>query len=259
MADQPDQQDPPPQRHLKRGQVPPAYMQQQGAPPPPQGPDPSQQPQWGPPTPPQGSPPGPPRKKRTGLKVTLAIVGAVIVLIIIGSALGSGGGNAGSSTVGATSPVTQAATSPAASPTAAPPAAAPQIGDKVRDGKFQFVVTKVSHAKSVGDTSLGLGDTAQGEYLIVSLKVTNIGNESQTLDDSAQFVYDARGRKYSASSAADIDLSGPNGSGNTWFEDINPGNTVRGKIAFDMPKGDKGVKIELHDSLFSGGVTVLLK
>ncbi len=88
--------------------------------------------------------------------------------------------------------------------------------------------------------------------------MTNIGNQSQTLDDSAQYVYDASGRKFSAGSAADIDLSGANGQGSTWLDDINPGNTVHGKIAFDMQAGDKAVKIELHDSLFSGGVTVKL-
>ena len=33
---------------------------------------------------------------------------------------------------------------------------------------------------------------------------------------------------------------------------------VHGKIAFDMPSGDKAVKIELHDSVFSDGATVRL-
>ena len=49
---------------------------------------------------------------------------------------------------------------------AADPVAA--IGDPVRDGKFQFTVLKVAHAKSVGDASLGLGDTAQGRFAIVT-------------------------------------------------------------------------------------------
>jgi Domain of unknown function (DUF4352) len=40
--------------------------------------------------------------------------------------------------------------------------------------------------------------------------------------------------------------------------DINPGNTMRGKIAFGMPVGDKAVKIEAHDSMFSNTVTVKL-
>ena len=53
-------------------------------------------------------------------------------------------------------------------------------------------------------------------------------------------------------------FGGTNGQGSTWFNDINPGNTVHGKIAFDMPTGDKAIKIELHDSMFSDGVTAKL-
>jgi Domain of unknown function (DUF4352) len=195
--------------------------------------------------------PQPPRRKRhLGLKITLGIVGGVIALIIIGAiASALGGGNSGTSTGTGTS--TSSGTSSVAAP-------APGIGDKVRDGKFEFVITKVTHAKSVGDTSLGLGDTAQGRYVILHIRVTNIGTEAQTLDDSSQYVYDAAGRKFSASTSADIDLSGANGQNNTWFEDINPGNSVHGRIAFDLPAGDNAVKAELHDSAFSDGVTVKL-
>jgi Domain of unknown function (DUF4352) len=135
----------------------------------------------------------------------------------------------------------------------------PGIGDEVRDGKFQFVITKVTHVKSVGDTQLGMGDTAQGEYTILHITVTNISNQPQTLDDSSQYVYDSHGRKYDASSNADLDMAGANGQNGTWFNDINPGNTVHGRIAFDLPKGDKAVRAELHDSMFSGGVTVGLR
>jgi hypothetical protein len=216
-----------------------------------------QQPRWeptpgGPYRPQTGGPyQPPPRKRRLGLKITLGIVGGIIVLIIVGAVLG---GNKGGTGTGA-STGTGTGSSPAAQSGGSSVA---HIGDKVRDGKFEFTVIKVTHAKSVVDTSLGLGDTAQGRYTIVTLKVTNIGNQSQTLDDSAQYAYDASGRKYSASSSADIDLSGANGQGNTWLDDINPGNTVRGKIAFDMPTGVKAVKIELHDSMFSDGVIVHL-
>jgi Domain of unknown function (DUF4352) len=192
--------------------------------------------------------PQPPKKRRRGLKITLGIVGGVILLIIVVAALG--GGNSGSTG-------TSSGTSAAAAPAQAA-ALAPGIGTKVRDGKFEFVITKVTHAKSVGDTSLGLGDTAQGRYVILHIRVTNIGSEAQTLDDSSQYVYDAAGRKFSASTSADIDLGGVNGQSSTWFEDINPGNSVHGRIAFDLPAGDKAVKAELHDSAFSDGVTVKL-
>jgi hypothetical protein len=178
--------------------------------------------------------------------IAFAILIVVIVIAgIAGSGKKSGGGTPASGTAGTGGAAPAAAT------------AGPGIGSKVRDGKFQFTVTRVSHRRSVGDTSLGLGETAQGRFTVLHIKVTNIGNVAQTLDDSAQYVYDSHGRQYDADSEADIDANNNNGGG-VFFNDINPGNTVRGVILFDLPKGDKAVKAELHDSMFSGGVTVSL-
>jgi len=148
------------------------------------------------------------------------------------------------------------AVAPAVSGTASTPAGTgtPGIGAKVRDGKFEFTVTGITHAKSVGDPS-GLGQTAQGKYTILHVTVTNISNVSQVLDDSSQNVYDSRGRQYTADSTADIYISG----NDVFFTTINPGNTVHGEIAFDLPRGDSAVRAVLHDSAFSGGVTVTLK
>ncbi|HEX3963328.1 MAG TPA: DUF4352 domain-containing protein [Trebonia sp.] len=207
-----------------------------------------QQPQYG------GPPPQPPKKKHTVRNVFLIIAGVFVLLIIISVAVGGGGSK--------NTPA--AATSPSASSKAAAPAkaaAAPKaagVGTAVRDGKFQFTITSVSQAKTAGDTTDGLGDTAQGEYTILHVTVTNIGSEPQTLDDSAQYVYDASGRKYDASTDADLDLNSSSGADSVFLNDINPGNTVKGQIAFDMPTGTKAVKAELHDSAFSGGVTVNL-
>ena len=76
------------------------------------------------------------------------------------------------------------------------------------------------------------------------------------MDDSAHYVDDAKGRRFSADSEADILINGSKNS--VFFSQINPGNTVHGKIAFDLPKGDTAVGAELHDSAFSNGVTVSL-
>ncbi len=43
-----------------------------------------------------------------------------------------------------------------------------------------------------------------------------------------------------------------------FLNEINPGNTVKGMLVFDMPKDAKPTSIELHDSPFSGGVTLRL-
>jgi Domain of unknown function (DUF4352) len=181
-----------------------------------------------------------PRRKswprRHKFLTALAALAAIIIISVVASAGG------GSSNPGSTSPGTSTSTS----------TSLPGIGTPVRDGKFQFTVTEVTHAKSVGGT---YGDTAQGRYTILHVTVANIGDQSQSLDDSAQYVFDASGRKFDASTAADLDI---NGNGGVFLNDINPGNAVHGLIAFDMPSGDRAVKAELHDSIFSGGVTVKL-
>ena len=190
----------------------------------------------------------PPKKKRHWVRnIFLGFAGLIVLIVIISVAVN--GGSKGTPT----------ASGGGASANAAPaPPQAAKIGTPVRDGKFQFTITSISHAKSVGDTADGLGDTAQGEYTILHVTVTNISGQPQTLDDSSQYVYDASGRKYDVSTSADVDLNSASGSDSVFFNDINPGNTVHGELAFDMPKGVKAVKAELHDSAFSDGVTVIL-
>jgi hypothetical protein len=172
-----------------------------------------------------------------------------VVLIIIVSVASNHGGSA--------SPAAAAGTGGQAQADTAQQGAA-HIGTAVRDGKFQFTVTSVTRAKSVGDTSDGLGDTAQGEYTILHVTVTNISGQPQTLDDSSQYVYDASGRKYNVSTSADLDLNSGTGSDSVFFNNVNPGNTVRGELAFGLPAGAQAVKAELHDSVLSGGSTVSL-
>lgn len=191
----------------------------------------------------------PPRKKRHWVRNTfLAFCGFIALIIIIVVATNSGGNSGNTPASGGTSASHSSSAQQAESNVA-------KAGTAVRDGKFQFKVTSVSQARSVGDTADGLGDTAQGQYTVLHVTVTNIGQQPQTLDDSSQYLYDSTGRKYDASTSADIDI---NGSDQVFLNDINPGNTVNGELAFDMPAGTKAVKAELHDSAFSGGAQVAL-
>ena len=231
------------------GYAAPDYDQRYGGQTWPQQPYAQQQPPYYPPPqqqqfyPPQQAP----RKKRHWVRnIFLGLVGFIVLIVIISVA--SNGGSKGT-------PATGRGAAPANAAPAAPQVA--KIGTPVRDGKFQFTITSVSHAKSVGDTADGFGDTAQGKYTILHVTVTNIGSQPQTLFDSNQYVYDASGRKYDASTSADVDINGTSDS--VFVNDINPGNTVRGELAFDMPAGHKAVKAELHDSAFSGGITVNLR
>ncbi len=58
------------------------------------------------------------------------------------------------------------------------------------------------------------------------------------------------GREFSADSEAAM----YDDSSQVLWEEINPGNSVKGKAYFDVPKGAKLTQLELHDSMFSDGV-----
>jgi hypothetical protein len=134
------------------------------------------------------------------------------------------------------------------------PAKTAKIGQPARDGKFEFTVksSKCGVAK-VGSSMLG--DKAQGQFCLITINVKNIGKESQMFDGSSQKAYAANGTEYSSDSGAAIYA---NENAETFLNDINPGNQVTGVVVFDIPKNVKLTKLELHDSAFSGGVTVAL-
>ena len=150
----------------------------------------------------------------------------------------------------------QPAANKATEATEADPAdALPGFGDPAKDGKFQFTVTKMS----CGRTSVGssfLNQKAQGQFCLVTVKVKNIGDKAQMFAGSNQKAYDAKGTEFSNDSGAEIYA---NSEAQTFLQEINPGNAVTGKLVFDVPKSTKLVRLELHDSIFSGGVEVALK
>jgi hypothetical protein len=192
----------------------------------------------------------PPARKRSGLKGCLIVVAAVFVGIVILGAVGAaiGGGTSAKSPV-ATPAETQSA---AAAPAKKKPVNG--VGRDYRDGKFAFTVTKIKKGvHRVGDQYVG--QTAQGQFVLVYVTVANIGNEARTFDSGSQKLKDAEGREFSADTEATIAMGDES---KAFLEDINPGNGVHGILVFDVPKSIKLKSLELHDSPFSGGVTVPL-
>jgi hypothetical protein len=88
------------------------------------------------------------------------------------------------------------------------------------------------------------------------MTVKNIGSSSQMFDASSQIGIDASGNQISADSIASIAAN--KGGTQTFLQDINPGNQVTGVVVYDIPKNQTLTKLELHDSMFSNGVTVNL-
>lgn len=185
----------------------------------------------------------PPQRKKGGVGKVLAIV-AVVVFVLCGGAV------AFTAFVinGAADAVEEAASNPGG---AAKPAAG-KVGQPVRDGKFEFTVQSVKHGVArVG--SANFGKSAQGQYVLVTVVVKNIGKESQMFDSSGQKAFGVDGSAFDADGSAEMYA---NEQSVTFLETINPGNQVTGVLVFDVPKGAKIIKLELHDSPFSGGVVV---
>jgi Domain of unknown function (DUF4352) len=197
---------------------------------------------WGAPQPPK---PKPPLYRRPWF----IIVGVLALVVIFGALVGD---PPAEEPTGAQPEATQPPQPEATQPPATEPVSeAPGIGNSVRDGKFEFTVRKIECGKSrIGDANFGT--TAQGQFCFVYLKVENIGKEAQLLDGSNQYMFGEGGQRYDADTEAAIYLD----DAQTFLEEINPGNSVNGIVAFDIPKSAKPTRLELHDSAFSGGVEV---
>jgi hypothetical protein len=145
----------------------------------------------------------------------------------------------------------------AASDAAADDAAEPEIagvGETVTDGTFEFTVSGFEQGVAEVGTEF-MNEQAQGEFVIVELVVKNTGSEASYFSDGDQLLFDVDGNEYSANSTAGLLLE----DNDIWLTEINPGNQVEGKIVFDVPAGTELAKMELHESLFSGGVEVSLQ
>lgn len=127
------------------------------------------------------------------------------------------------------------------------------IGSTVKDGKFTFKVTKIANGpKRIGNEFAGT--RPQGKFVYVHVTVKNHGDEAQYFSGDAQKLL-AGDKEYSADSEAAVYL----GDSQSLFEEINPGNAVKGIIVYDIPKTVKPTGVELHDSPFSRGVRIVLK
>jgi hypothetical protein len=187
------------------------------------------------------------KKKSFNGKVALIVIGIFVLLFAVGKC-----GSSDDKTSSSSSSSSRTSSRPLAAPSApATPMAAP-AGSPVRDGKFEFRVLSMARAAQAGDLSnqFMIVD-AQGEFIILTLSVTNIGDQAQSYFGTNQKLVDASGREYEANSAADMWAN--EGTG-----DINPGNSIQVQAAFDVPPGTQPAELEVHDSMFSGGAKVRL-
>lgn len=137
--------------------------------------------------------------------------------------------------------------------TAAPPSVRRAIGHIAKDGNFAFVVKGVSCGPAANAVVSNHGETvpATAEECLVTMTITDDTGTSQTYFAGDQYAYDPAGRRFSADATAAESL--------IEVDDdtlVNPGATTTAILPFQIPAKDTIVRLELHDSAFSGGVTV---
>ena len=208
-------------------------------------------------TPPFPQPPAPapaPAKKPFYKKAWFLVLAAIVVIAAIASPKGESSSD--DSTTAGPAAAGESATQESADAVAqkSTDTAAVGIGQPAADGDFKFVV----NGGDCSQTELGdqyFNTTAQGQFCLVDLTITNIGSESQSFLGDNATLFNAQGQEFSADTEAAFYLE----NADSLYEEINPGNALNTKVVFDVPAGMVPSSIELHDSMLSGGVTVALQ
>ncbi|MBU9705937.1 DUF4352 domain-containing protein [Paenibacillus sp. AK121] len=175
------------------------------------------------------------------------VIGAVVALFVILAVSGKltsdnpeplpASTNTGSSVVLADTPK---ATMPEdKSESVTPKSKGPVIGDKVKLGTYEFTATGISEKGSVGDI------TTEGKFVVVSVKVRNVGSKPVNIDSNYFTLYDSNGRKYD-----------PSGDANSYlkeqfaFDSLNPGLSRKAQVAFEVPIDAVGFSLDARDNMF---------
>jgi Domain of unknown function (DUF4352) len=142
------------------------------------------------------------------------------------------------------------APAPSSSPTVAPTPVA--VGQTAIDGAFAFTVQS-SRTDNVVAFDEPDAAYAQGVFVIVGMKIENIGRSSQTYSADNQRLVDSEGREFSPDMHAMILVKQTR-------IDINPGITTSAGLVFDVPSGTQPNQylLLIHASPGSEGVTAAI-
>ena len=113
------------------------------------------------------------------------------------------------------------------------------IGQTISVGDFAYTVKKFSFKKGVGRRLSVFGrKKADGVYLVIHLRITNIGNKTKTLN-SGLFSVSNDDIMYKPSNEAEV-LSTLNGKETMEFaKQCHPGITTEGMLVFEVPCKDE--------------------
>ncbi len=117
------------------------------------------------------------------------------------------------------------------------------LGQELEVNKVFFKASEISRTNNIGGE---YGVNAQSSFLVVNVEVRNDRDEAITIDDSF-FKLKADGKTYDSDSSAGIYA---NENADFFFTSINPGNTLKGKVVFDVSEGLENIQMQVQTGMF---------
>ncbi|WP_260847974.1 DUF4352 domain-containing protein [Brevibacterium aurantiacum] len=204
----------------------------------------------------------PPKRKKPLLKRWWFWIVLILVVVIIGSAISGGGDDSAENTESSaavaedeTASGDNAKEEPAADKPAEEDAAASYgIGDVVAADDWEVAVNSVKDGvSSVGDEYMGA--EAQGQFVTVNLSVKNTASAPDFFWEDNIKLGDEAGNTYSADSKAGLYADADS---ILFAEEINPGNTAKGVLVFDVPADVSPDKLTFEGGLFAEPIEISL-
>jgi hypothetical protein len=131
------------------------------------------------------------------------------------------------------------------------------LGQTFSIGQLNYRIDRIKFKKYVG--GLLTLKKAHGEFLIVSITVTNKGRKQLAMDDSFFKLIDNTGAvyEYSPDAAVALELSDFQGVPFLGMT-INPNIAKTGKAIFEVPTKDKRYNLMLFDETSEHRITIIL-
>ncbi|GIG58933.1 hypothetical protein Lfu02_33050 [Longispora fulva] len=128
----------------------------------------------------------------------------------------------------------------------------PSATGPIRDAGFEFVAQNVRcGVERVGTDALN--KTPQGQYCLVTLGVKNTATEARVFTDSLQRAFTDAPAEVRSDPVAGVYANGDN---QALVKEIPAGAQATGIVVFDIPKGAKLTRLELHGGVSGQGTVV---
>ncbi|WP_240689490.1 DUF4352 domain-containing protein [Ammoniphilus sp. YIM 78166] len=100
---------------------------------------------------------------------------------------------------------------------------------------------------------------AQGIFKIVKVNVTNNQKDAITVDSNSYKLVDDQGREFSPSSEASLAFESSTGNAKRktfLLQQLNPGLSIEGNLAYDVPKDAKGFVLKARGGMTGKEITL---